>query len=59
MAISRAEMRRGEFDITMAYARWGEVAKTVLFLPGGPGNTLPRGPLRIVGDVCSAPWWTP
>jgi pimeloyl-ACP methyl ester carboxylesterase len=49
MAMSRVRMRRGVFDSTMAYARWGEGAKTVLFLPGGPGNTLPQGPLRVVG----------
>lgn len=49
MAVSRVQMSRGVFDSTMAYARWGEGAKTVLFVPGGPGNTLPEGPLRIVG----------
>jgi len=47
--MSRLQMSRGVFENTMAYARWGDGAKTVLFVPGGPGNTLPEGPLRIVG----------
>jgi len=27
----------------MAYARWGEGAKTLLLMPGGPGNSVPGG----------------
>jgi pimeloyl-ACP methyl ester carboxylesterase len=27
----------------MAYARWGEGAKTLLLMPGGPGNVAPAG----------------
>ena len=27
----------------MAYARWGEGAKTLLLMPGGPGNAAPGG----------------
>ncbi len=48
-------MSRGVFDNTMAYARWGEGAKTVLFVSGGPGNTLPEGPLRRVGGPLFGP----
>ncbi len=47
--MSKLRMSRGVFDNSMAYARWGDSTKTVLFVPGGPGNTLPEGPLRIVG----------
>ena len=47
--MSRVRMSRGVFENSMAYARWGDGAQTVLFVPGGPGNTLPEGPLRIVG----------
>ena len=47
--MGKLQMSRGVFDNSMAYARWGDGAKTLLFVPGGPGNTLPEGPLRIVG----------
>ena len=39
----------GVFDDTMAYVRVGEGPKTLLFVPGGPGNTLARGPMRRLG----------
>ena len=53
--MSQLQMTRGVFDNSMAYARWGEGAKTVLFVPGGPGNTLPEGPLRRVGGPLFRP----
>lgn len=46
---------RGVFDNTMAYVRWGQGAKSVLFVPGGPGNTLPEGPMRRVGGPLARP----
>ena len=47
--MSDAVATRGVFDNSMAYVRWGGGPKTVLFVPGGPGNSLPEGPLRRVG----------
>lgn len=39
----------GVFGDAMAYVRWGEGEKTVLFVPGGPGNDLPAGtPLKMI-----------
>lgn len=53
--MSQVPVRRGVFDNSMAYARWGHPAKTVLFVLGGPGNTLPEGRLRrvegLAGDL--------
>ena len=31
----------GVFSNTMAYARWGDHPKTLLLIPGGPGNYIP------------------
>jgi pimeloyl-ACP methyl ester carboxylesterase len=47
--MSEVATTRGVFDNTMAYLRWGDGPKTALFVPGGPGNTLPEGPVRRVG----------
>ena len=33
----------GIFPNGMAYVRWGSGPKTLLWIPGGPGNTLPSG----------------
>lgn len=33
----------GIFPNGMAYARWGTGPKTLLFIPGGPGNAAPSG----------------
>ena len=33
----------GLFPNAMAYARWGDGPKTLLLIPGGPGNALPTG----------------
>jgi pimeloyl-ACP methyl ester carboxylesterase len=33
----------GIFPNGMAYARWGSGPKTLLLMPGGPGNTVPSG----------------
>jgi pimeloyl-ACP methyl ester carboxylesterase len=33
----------GMFQNGMAYVRWGTGPKTLLWIPGGPGNTVPSG----------------
>jgi len=52
-ALARARLRgrgsaipkpvTGMFPNRMAYARWGSGPKTLLLIPGGPGNTVPSG----------------
>ncbi len=42
----------GMFPNGMAYVRWGTGPKTLLLIPGGPGNTLPSG--RFMSW-----WWRP
>ncbi len=37
----------GDFPNGMAYIRWGSGAKTLLKIPGGPGNALPTGGLAL------------
>jgi pimeloyl-ACP methyl ester carboxylesterase len=53
----------GVFSNGMAYVRWGTGAKTLLVLPGGPGNAVPSGMFlsrhlraarRLVGDGYTA-----
>jgi pimeloyl-ACP methyl ester carboxylesterase len=40
----------GLFPNTMAYARWGDGPKTLLVVPGGPGNEAPAaGAVRMMG----------
>ncbi|MFO7548079.1 MAG: alpha/beta hydrolase [Acidimicrobiia bacterium] len=40
----------GMFANTMAYARWGDGPKTLLVVPGGPGNDVPAaGTVRMMG----------
>lgn len=40
----------GTFPTTMAYARWGNGPKTLLVIPGGPGNDPPTGRrVRMMG----------
>lgn len=40
----------GMFFNTMAYARWGDGPRTLLLIPGGPGNDAPTGQtLRMMG----------
>jgi len=46
----------GVFDNTMAYVKVGEGLKTLLFVPGGPGNTLARGPMRRLGLPAMRPF---
>jgi pimeloyl-ACP methyl ester carboxylesterase len=42
----------GVFGNTMPYVSWGDGAKTVLLVPGGPGNDLPSGaPLRMLKSM--------
>ena len=38
--------RNGTFPNGMEYLSWGSGAKTLLFIQGGPGSTVPRGLLR-------------
>jgi pimeloyl-ACP methyl ester carboxylesterase len=38
-----AESATGVFPNGMAYARWGSGPRTLLFIPGGPGNNAPGG----------------
>lgn len=35
--------RSGVFDNSMAYATWGEGPKSLIFIPGGPGNNVASG----------------
>ena len=35
--------RSGVFDSSMAYATWGEGPKSLIFIPGGPGNDVASG----------------
>lgn len=53
--MGRMQASRGVFDSSMAYVKWGDGPKTVLFIPGGPGNTLPVGPMRKVGEPLARP----
>ncbi|WCI08924.1 alpha/beta hydrolase [Arthrobacter sp. OVS8] len=38
--------RNGTFANGMEYLSWGEGPKTLLFIQGGPGSTVPKGMLR-------------
>jgi len=39
----------GQFGNAMAYVRLGDGPKSLLYIPGGPGNDLPEGtPLRML-----------
>ena len=40
------EHRNGTFPNGMDYLSWGNGSKTLLFIQGGPGSTVPRGMLR-------------
>ena len=56
-ALARARLRRGGpaipkpvtgiFPNGMAYLRWGTGPKTMLWIPGGPGNVLPASALAL------------
>ena len=35
----------GTFANGMEYARWGDGSKTLVWIPGGPGSEVPRGPM--------------
>ena len=35
----------GTFTNGMEYARWGDGSKTLVWIPGGPGSEVPRGPM--------------
>ena len=38
--------RAGAFPNTMEFLRWGDGPRTALFLPGGPGSSVPTGRMR-------------
>lgn len=40
--------RNGKFPNGMEYLSWGQGPKTMLFLQGGPGSTVPKGTFRGV-----------
>ncbi|KUM32927.1 alpha/beta fold hydrolase [Arthrobacter sp. EPSL27] len=40
------EPRTGTFPNGMEYLSWGTGPKTLLFIPGGPGSSVPQGMLR-------------
>ena len=40
------EPRNGTFSNGMDYLNWGNGSKTLLFIQGGPGSTVPQGMLR-------------
>ena len=48
-------LRSGTFPNEMDYLTWGSGAKTLLFLPGGPGSAIPEG----VTVRLSARWFDP
>lgn len=39
----RDAVQSGVFDNSMAYATWGEGPKSLIFIPGGPGNDVASG----------------
>ncbi len=39
----RDRVQTGVFSNSMAYATWGEGPRSLIFIPGGPGNALPPG----------------
>ena len=41
--MSTPKPSRGVFSNSMAYAQWGDGPKTLLMIPGGPGNSIPGG----------------
>ncbi len=55
----------GTFSNGMAYARWGTGARTILLIPGGPGNHIPKGlgllimfkPFRPLVDAGYSLWY--
>lgn len=38
----------GTFVNEMEYARWGDGPKTLVWIPGGPGSEVPRGPMAAM-----------
>jgi pimeloyl-ACP methyl ester carboxylesterase len=47
--------RNGTFPNGMDFSTWGSGSKTLLFLPGGPGSSIPRGRLSQL----SLRWFVP
>lgn len=43
-----ARARSGTFRSGMEYVSWGVGSKTLLFIPGGPGSSVPRGLMRTL-----------
>lgn len=52
----RARPTSGVFANGMSYQRWGSGPKTLLFAPGGPGNTLPTGLLGLMSGWMVRPY---
>ena len=52
---TREEPRSGTFPNGMEYLTWGSGPRTMLFLPGGPGSSVPRGLSRRT----AARWFAP
>ncbi len=51
----RQGRRRGTFTDGSEYETWGAGPKALLYLPGGPGSSIPKG----VGGWLSRRWFTP
>jgi pimeloyl-ACP methyl ester carboxylesterase len=52
---TRAEPQAGTFSHGMEYLRWGAGPRTAVFLPGGPGSSVPTGMWRRA----AARWFAP
>lgn len=50
------EARTGTFPNSMDYLSWGDGPRTMLFLPGGPGSSVPSGPMRRASLRWGAPF---
>ena len=46
---TRPQVRRGTSTNGMEHVTWGEGPKTLLFVQGGPGSTVPRGRVALAG----------
>ncbi|GAA3169866.1 hypothetical protein GCM10010531_23740 [Blastococcus jejuensis] len=53
---TRAEPRAGTFPGAMEYLTWGDGPRTMLFIQGGPGRTIPTGLMRRATGRLFAPY---